>query len=344
MSEKIYTKALRSDETKQPSIHAISWIASLRSQRRASLVSCFIFALLAAMLLTFAGCQLAREAVPPEEARMVGVFITAEPLDLNNNSFEGMVVPIRRGRADFSALLQPGRLYAQWDEAASEFRFPDIEGIPFFTAVRPDDVNFFVMGAGIVSGGNHVHIGDNYTHIEMEGTIYIVPGAQVMSIVHMNPVYQTACGRVFITSGDSAFSAHGTDSEGRIFSSSKAHTASTTENGAESTHSISVTVNLHSMFAPEKIVLLQMDEYSRVVMRTAFAPDEMPETLYMQHDTAYVIVETHRDRPHAHERVTRGLVVQDRHERQRISTFMAREDGVLVKTWTEIVWHSILQQ
>ena len=295
-----------------------------------------VFVLLASLMMALAGCQLAQEGIAGEEARRVGVFITAEHLDLIDRS-EGVVIPVRRGRPDFSVLSQSGRLYARWDDTVGEFLFPDVDGIPFFTALTPNDVNIFQTGVGISSRGNHVFITDNSTHAEMEGTIYIVPGAQAMSVIHTNPVYQTACGRVFLTTGN-GFSGHGLDTEGRVLSTTTSSSTTTTENRVENTNSISITVNLYSMFAPTKIVLLQMNEYSHVVIRTEFAPEEMPEALYMEEDTAYVIIETHRDRPHAQEQVVRELVAQSRHERQRILTFMAREDGVLVENWTEIVW------
>ena len=293
------------------------------------------------LLLALTGCQLAKESAPDEGARMVGVFITTEFLDLFDHSLVGQPIPMHRGRPDFTALFQAGRLYAEWDEAVGEFRFRDVEGFPFFTANSPphtpNEIIISHVGEGITSGANRLGFSDNSVSIEMEGTIYIVPGAGAMSLVAMNPVYQTADGRVFVTTGGASMSGHGLDTEGRVFGTTITHTTTETINGVENTHSISVEVNIATMFRPEKILLLQMDEYSQIVLRTEFAPDEMPRSIYMEADTAYVIVETHRDRPDAFETVVRELVARSRHG-QRFSTFMAREDGVLVKSWTEIVW------
>ena len=61
---------------------------------------------LAATLIVLSACQLAREGTAQEEAWMVGVFVTTEHLDLIG-SLEGQIVPMRRGRPDFSALLPP---------------------------------------------------------------------------------------------------------------------------------------------------------------------------------------------------------------------------------------------
>jgi len=300
-----------------------------------------IFVILIILLLVLSACQLAREGIGQEEAWMVGVFITTEHLDLWDRSFEGQTIPMRRRQPDFSALFQPGRLYAQWDEEIRDFRFPDMEGIALFAAMSPPHVpNETVIshvGPEISGGHTHAFFGDNYRHVEMEGTIHVVPGARTMTTIFMNPVFQTACGRVFLTSG-SGFSNEGITSQGRIFSTNLAETRTVTENRTEYTHSTSVTLSIYGMFAPTKIVLLQMDEYSRVVMRTEFAPAEMPHEFNMEADTAYVIVETHRDDQHAQTHVVRELTERGFHDRQWISTFVARDDGILMGSGMEIIW------
>jgi len=300
------------------------------------------FIVLVVALFALSACQLAKERIAQEEAWIIGVFITSEHLDLIDRTLEGQAIPMRRGRPDFSALFQPGRLYATWDYEVGNFRFPDVEGIQFFVAASPphvpNETTISHTDPGISGGHTHMRFGDNYRHVEMEGTVLIVPGTSAMAIVHMNPVFQTTDGSVFLTNG-SAFSGHGLETEGLIFSTFIEETKTITENGVESTYSTSITINVTSMFAPTKIVLLQMDENSHIVMRTEFAPDEMPQTFYLEADTAYVIIETHRDRPNANERVARELITQNLHNNsQWISTFVAGEDGILVINGTEIIW------
>jgi len=292
------------------------------------------------MLLVLPGCQLALEnAGHQENARLIGVFITTEHIDLFEHT-QIDHIPTRWGQPDFSELLRPGRLYAEW---CVEFRFPGVEGIPFFTAMSPpmEDTHLgraiTTHGGSSISGGhNHVHFDDNSVNIEMEGIIYAVPGAQAFTVLYMNPVFQTADGRVFLESG-SGSSFHGMTTEGHVFSQNLTETTTITENGVETTNSISVTVQLVAMFPPESIYVLQMDADSSIVARTIFMPNEMPEMLQLEAQTEYVIVETHRSiPPDAYgTSVIRELVTQNDH---RISTFMAREDGILEKSWTEIVW------
>jgi len=298
------------------------------------------FLLSFAIILTFTGCRLARDSVAQEEARMIGVFITSEHLNLFDHSLEGQVIHMRQRRSDLMTSFQPGRLYAEWDETIGDFIFRDVEGIPFFTAMSPshshDEIILSHVGTGISSGGNHVSFGDNSVSIAMEGTVYIVPGTEAMSIIHMNPVFQTSDRRVFLTTGN-AFSGHGLDTEGRIFSTNLTESKIETINGIENTNSISITVNVASMFPPEQIIFLEMDEFSQIIMRTEFPPAETPKTFYPEAQTSYIIVETHRNRSCVLERTKRELVAQGRHG-QRISTFTAREDGILEENWTEIVW------
>ena len=298
------------------------------------------------VMLGLSGCQLAREGAEHEEARMVGVFITSEHVDLFSDIEVSQPIPMRWGRPDFSALFQPRRLYARWDEEVGEFRFPDLEGIPFFHATRLiplgdgayNDVIINHSGPGIVSQGAHHAFGNNSVSVEMEATVYVVPGAQVAAQVHMNPVYQTACGRVFLQTGH-AFSSHRNQTEGRLFSSSFSESTTVTQNGVETVNSTSVTINISAMFAPVKITLLEMDEDSQVVGRGEFAPGAVPHRFYPSESTAYIIVETHRDRPYAHERVVRELVARNVHwHSQWVSTFAARDDGILEAHSTEIVW------
>jgi len=297
--------------------------------------------ILATLLLALPACQLAKESTTQEEYRMVGVFITTQHLDLPS-PHEGQEIPMRRGRPDFSALFQPGRIYAQWDEEIGNFRFPDdVEGMPFFTAASPPhmpNITTISHVGGAISGGHtHIFHGDNDMRVELEGTVYIVPGAAAMATIHMNPVFQTTAGDVFLTTGNT-FSGHGLTTEGRIFSTNMEESRTITENGKENTNSISVTLNVHSMFSPTSVVLLQMDAYNQVVAHTQFAPEDMPKAYYLEATTAYIIIETHRDDPYATPTITRELMTSCITQSRGISTFAAREDGVLEATWTKIIW------
>jgi len=305
-----------------------------------------IIVVCAILLLILAGCQLAQEIPAQEDARLAGVFITTDFIDWPQDLQVGQVIPVRRwGRIDFSDLFPTRRIYAEFDEETREFVFPDVEGIPFFTVNTPCDrggildvVVAMHGGEGISTAGNHVFFGDNATRVEMEGTIYAIPGSQARSSVYFNKVFQTAGGTVFMEPGGGGFSFHGSETEGSVFAQTLTETHTTTVNGVETTNEVSITINLSAMFSPENIALLEMDNDSRMVRRTSFAPDEMPETFYLDVQTAYVILETHRPRPDDPERVVRELVERGWNNNQWISTFSARDNGILVSSPTELIW------
>jgi len=320
--------------------------------RKKYIVLCIIGCIALGILISLSGVTLAREGPGQDEARLIGVFVTTEHLDLPTQTGP-ISVPIR-GRVDFAELLRPGRLYAQWCEETLTFTFPGIEGIPFFVAIsptkdsaqlntaasssfddRPRDGTFITHGGnGIVSRGAHMGFGDNSVSIDIEGTIYAVPGS--VTTVFMNQVFQTSDGQVFLESG-SAFSFHGTVSEGDVFSTTLTETKTTAENGIETSYSMSVAVNHSAMFPPENIVLLQMNEHSEIIMRTALTPDEMEQEFHLEPQTEYVIVEIHRTIPtqsHGNP-ILREIIGQ---EDQGMTTFYVRSDGIIEKGWMTIVW------
>ena len=303
-----------------------------------------LFGLFAMLILALTGCQLAQEgAGQQEDARLIGVFLTTEHLDLiDHASIEGIQIPMRRGQPDFSAFFMPGRLYAEWDNDIGEFRFP-IDGIPFFSAVAPAEytpwghVTTSHASPAITGGGSHHFFGDNYARMEMTGTIRAVPGAQAAAFVSMNTVFQTADGRVFLTSG-SGYSFHGNTTEGRIWSVTLSESITTTQNRVENTYSATITINLETMFPPERFVLLQMDKDSQIVRRTEFTPDQTHQPFHLEAATEYLILETHRAIPaeSAHnDTIIRELLTSDT---SHITIPTARHDGIIEKHWMQIIW------
>jgi len=316
-----------------------------KKQRLSAFIFCVVFFMILAILISASGVHLAIDgAGNMDDARLIGVFITTEHLNLPSNT--PTIITGRVRRNNFDDLFRPGRLYAQWCGDAFEFTFPEIEGIPFFSPISPptgqsdDIIHFSQIGQGIRSHGMHITHGDYYTGVEMEGTIYAIPGS--VTIIYMNRVFQTADGQVFLEAG-SGFSYHGTVGEGRVFSSTLSETRTTTENGAEAGNSISVTINHVAMFAPEAIAVLQMDANNHVIMHTVLTPDDVAAKLsspgagfYLEAQTEYVIVETHRGAAAETGREVLREIINKGED--RADAFFAREDGILVAGWLRVVW------
>ncbi len=311
-----------------------------------------IIAVLCILLLnTLSGCQLAKVNVGTSlyEDSMVGIFVTTEYLDLfdmegylndNIKNFKGGNIFVG---AD--AKKNMGRIYATLSEriltneetgetsTTEEYVFP-IEGISYFTAtVLPmsgrSSYHTSISDPAISDG--HTSFGNDST--ALEGTIYTSISEKALTF-YFNPVYQSTDGRVYLTAGTGMTAPM--DGEGTEMSQSMDATTTVTENGKAVTKSFSVKLSVSSMFAPEKIVILQMDTDNKVASCSEYAPDALPKSITPEQRTAYIIVETHKKNAEGTTIVSRNIYG---HDMKSIETFSARSDGICVKQWVQIQWH-----
>jgi len=122
-------------------------------------------------------------------------------------------------------------------------------------------------------------------------------------------------------------------SEGAVYAQTLDSTMTVTENGIAKTESTSVKISVNVMFAPEKIVILQMDADSKLLLRAEYKPVEMPDTLVVNPATDYIVVETHKRDEAGKQKITR--VVYGSGD-ENIETFYARPDGICEKRLTQI--------
>lgn len=320
---------------------------------KAKIAAIFLFT--AIMLFILAGCQLAREdtGANPREDRLIGVFLTAEYLDLfdvegylndNISSFSGGEIQI-----DGNTEKYQGRLYAALEtrvvtneetgETAEmeEYVFPDVDGIAYFSARVPataERESFISSGSDEAISDSRVSLnyGDEANSTTLEGTVYVSPGSG--HTYYFNPVYQSPDGRVYATNGSGIF-VDGIQSEGAACSQTLNAGYTTTENGKTVTDSISVKISISTMYPPEKIMTLQMDANSAVVSRSEYKPGEMPETVTPEEDTEYFIVETYKTDGDGKALISRKLYGRDI---EYLEDFICREDGVFVKQQRQIIW------
>jgi len=175
-----------------------------------------------------------------------------------------------------------------------------------------------------------VHFSDNETRIQKEGTIYIIPGSH--TIVYINPVYQTTSGQVFLEPGG-GFSVSQNETDGMIFAQTLSESTTITENGAENTHSISITTNIEAMFPPTRYSIIELCEDNIIIAVTEFMPSEAPQAIYTATNTAYIIVETHS--PRARLPISRELI---NYGDAGISIFISGDDDIILKCFVAVVW------
>jgi|GEM_PF-1541983 len=292
--------------------------------------------LLASLVFLLAGCQLAHSdwAWAREESdSFIGFFITMG----------------HEGHSAVSAVADPatGRLYAERTGMHS-FEFPGVEGIPFFIAAVPAGawvegpvlgdglVTIGEAGPGIVSEGMHVHVKDGGTSHSVAGRLYVAP--QLMGqLFSFHRIFITPDFEVYLGSGGHSVTRHHESDwewEGRIHTFRMEESQTRTENGVSHTTSTEIELAIHMMFAPEGIVVVQMDAENRVLARTAFLPGEVPEAFSPVPDAAYIIVETQRA-AHVVNPVIRALYGPSD---EAFAVFHLLDNGVLDRRFVQLLW------
>lgn len=312
---------------------------------------------LALLLSILTGCQLAREdaGTNASEDRLIGVFITKDHLDLFD--FEGYlndnISSLSDGEIKFDGTAEEyqSRLYAQLRSktltntetgkkvVTQEYVFPRFEGINYFSARVPADAEqeSYVTSESdeaISDGHTDLKYGDQGNSTTMEGTVYVTPGPG--NIYYFNPVYQSADGRVYATTGNGLYTS-GVQSEGAAFAQTMDAIYTTTENGKTRTDSISVKISISVMNPPEKIVLLQMGVDGSLILRAEYTSSELPKAIVPEKNTEYFIAETKKTGGTDDDIISRKLYGKDV---ESLEAFFSREDGICVKQWVQIEWSS----
>ncbi len=317
-----------------------------------------IFSVIAAgvMLFSLSGCSLARaDAAETEEAdRLIGALVTTEYLDLfdmesylRDNAdqlVDGGEVTLE-GDSSYE-----GRLYAtlttrtytdeetgeSWEDEA--YVFDTVTGWAFLSPALTDNdgerIGYAFSGDDVFSD-SHTDISstDDGDSLSMEATLYMVAGGEERTH-YVNPVYQSSTGEVYAVSGDGFTTGASGATEGEIWSVTLDETSTITLDGQSQTEQVSVTIHLAWLYPPQEIVLLQMDADSNVLLRTAYTPGTLPETLELEQSCDYLNVKTNRTDDAGQALVSRELVTP---EEDTLSAFY-EEDGVCVQQWTELCW------
>jgi len=303
--------------------------------------------------LMISGCQLAVEgsAAGSRSDKLVGVLITKEHLDLfdvesfNTNELLGGRSGIARTRSGDE--INQGRLYATTTHHFSvdedtgetfehfEHVFEGIDGFAFFVYTAQSSVGSFTGTTSdetIVAGRINMHHGDDDTEMVIEGTVFVLPSEH--TVFYINPVYQSANGSVFVTTG-SGIAASGSSSEGMVMSQTLNEKTTVTENGKAMTQSTTVTISIAIMFAPQSVSVLQMRSDSTVNHRTDYTPGALPESIIPESGTAYIIVESQRQGEDGESVVSR--MIYDKLD-SSFATFYARPDGICIQQVTMLEW------
>lgn len=306
-------------------------------------IKIFVMCALSALFLT--GCQLAKpEKESSSTDRLAGVFITSEYLDLFDmegylnehlNSFDSREIKLEGGQTKYE-----GRLYASFaGEDNRQVTFGDVEGIPFFTAEKLNENKevsiYSYNGDGLICGRFGSFYSDDEDKTTLDGTIYIVPnvGEQVH---YINPVYQSADGSVYAKAGN-GMSMSSVQSQGNVMSHKVEETLTVTQNGKSKQITTLINLSIETMFAPQKINVVQMDTSNNILSISEYVAGKLPQSIDVDKAAAYVIFETYKIDFDGKEIVERQLYSADQ---TSVTTFFNNNTNIIASQYTELVWQS----
>lgn len=250
-----------------------------------------ILAGLLLIVVMFTGCQLAvpEAASSKGKDKLVGVFVTEEYLDLYD--FEAFAAENSNKLVEGESLVfdseYEGKVFATGSkENPSDIRFEDYDGVLFIDASYEKDGERY-SSVGCSSQISQIHISVDDKGRSIEGTVFVKdkPIIEVM----MNPVYETESGEIYLMSGSgmSMDNEYGSSSMSMFLSESR-----TVREGSEETEeSFKVKVNFEGALDVDHYVLKQMNENDDQLIGQLIYQDDIPESIEVMDDAAYMILE-----------------------------------------------------
>ena len=270
----------------------------------------FLFPLIA-LLLTASGCQLAAGDSTGEQ--MVGFYITTAPLEDDAG--------------------ESGRIYAEASGSGQEttYDFPGLDGVPFYEIPFGDGEDEAMLSDGSSAiQDRHLNFGitEEGETVSLEGTLYLST-ALGQCTLYRNPIYQDEEGNVYLIPemGPSTRM----DLEGSTLSVTDSETTTKTRDGKSIQQTFQIQLHVTAKTPADQVVWCQMSAGNREITRTAYAIDQVPETLCPERETEFLIVETYRQG----ELTDRALVKKTD---TAITTLQIQPSGWFDGVYTEILW------
>ncbi len=320
-------------------------------------------AMIMLMMGSLVGCQLARPDGEVSETgkgvnedRLVGVYVTREHLHLFD--MEGYLRDnLGQVMKDENHVIQDGaayegRLYAELVTQTStdedgrthehqEYVFADLEGMGLYSVfIDAEEGGYHTSLSG--DGISDVHVGyhtkDDGEDISLEGVIYVAARARSVqqgdTVFYFNPVYQSADGQVYLMSG-SGLGSMSVSSAGTSMSHEMNGTVTIKIDGEEKIYGCDVNVTIESVYAPEKMIVHQMSAKNIVLTKTEYIPGQLPDSLEVEPETAYLLVETWQEDEAGQWIVERSICQSDE---KTLSVLYDRGDGICQEDTLSIEW------
>ena len=258
----------------------------------------FAVMLAIAVMLCLCGCQLAKtEEEAPELGRLVGVFVTTEPLGALDA--ETVLNEYLSGGAKQDEIPQdhPGRVYAIKTEKTItgpdgkerkeySYVFPGLEGMLLARFVMESPQGNYVTSQ-VSEGISDVNSRVGGSNEGISGTIWMAKGSGE-AIYYMHPVYQNEAGVISLLPGQGI---HVSADDGIQAKQSFHETTSVTEGGEEQNRTFEVEITIDFANPAETLRIIQMSEDHKIIDTAAFKSGDVPAEFAKNRSCEYMILE-----------------------------------------------------
>lgn len=239
-----------------------------------------------ACVLCLTGCSLAQEEVISKETdRLVGVYLTTEYPDSNNEHW--VDYGTFTANTEFGEIPLPKRILpAEFDPETKTFVFPDLPGYALFEAmVRDGEDVYNTSQSDFMDGNFHVTTTDFGDSFELSGTLYVGEAMEDL-IWKANLVYQTADGLVYLDGSGNSYSGNAGG-----FSSKVEQTHTKVVNGEEGSTTTLVEFSLKTIAKLEHLVVYQFNEAGEQIDSTELTTTGEDKDVIWASDAAWAVIE-----------------------------------------------------
>lgn len=302
----------------------------LRMKKRPGLCLCV-------MVLAFGlcGCQLAREELQEEAKadRLAGMYITQEHLDLfdSDRYFSDHMDQLLSGKntavSEAERRNYENRVYAVYQEkeaGAGDYVFEGLDGICFL-AVQSPFMGEMAYAAQSDPEVTDVRMSVTDAGFEMEGTIYCPTDDNAR--FYFNPVYQTAGGEVYLLAGTGI---SGSLTDGASMSQRLEESSTKAVNGKEISEKNAFSITVCGQDSYDGYEIAQMDGQDRKLRETAYPAQELPDSVAVSADTAYLICTLRQKGSDGSVKLSRKLVELSEDENY-LELFVPGEKGLSIR-------------
>lgn len=247
----------------------------------------FPFAILAALVVSLSGCQLAQNAGTGDaNDQLVGVYVTTEHVDLFDT--EAFLNDNTQKILTGEDIMVDGRqyaerLYGKFVEGEDDpyYEFDGVKGFPF------SSLNI-KQGKDLESGYDISH------HLEggtLDATLYVPTGNHDYTFF-FNPIYQTKAGEVYLVPG--AGLSGDLSTAGTSMSQEIKEETTVIIDGTSTQETVRVNCTITSVDLVDRMIWVQMDQNCRMLRKTEVQTSQAPETFTPEPETAFILVENYK--------------------------------------------------